>query len=200
MKTCYVDVETAGTDPGRHALLQVAMIIDIDGEVIATKVWNLSPFETDQIDDQALVVNKIDRGQLFSADRIDPRNAFTDISAFLGEQVDKFDKTDKLTFAAYNARFDNDFLRQFWLKCGDKYFGSWFSNQIVDPLQVVYFLRWLGQIPPLPDYKLGTVCANFGISIENAHDALADIKATRALAQILRAHTKFSMLEEGGDR
>jgi DNA polymerase-3 subunit epsilon len=37
-------------------------------------------------------------------------------------------------------------------------------------------------LPYLPDRKLGTVAKHLGVNLENAHDALADIKATREVA------------------
>jgi len=37
-------------------------------------------------------------------------------------------------------------------------------------------------LPYLPDRKLGTVAKHLGVTLDNAHDALADIKATRQVA------------------
>ncbi len=41
--------------------------------------------------------------------------------------------------------------------------------------------RYMGRIKT-ENLKLGTVCKSFDVSLDNAHNALADIKATRELA------------------
>ena len=60
-----VDVETAGFDPRRHALLEIAaVILDMDGEgrlVLAeTHASHVTPFEGSKLDASALSFNKID--------------------------------------------------------------------------------------------------------------------------------------------
>ena len=78
-----------------------------------------------------------------------------------------------------------DFLKAFWVKNGDVYFGSWFNGRHVDPLQILIWQDWLGQLS-LPDYKLATVCRHYGIELgDQAHDALADVRAARALIKRL---------------
>lgn len=42
------------------------------------------------------------------------------------------------------------------------------------------------KMPYLPNRKLGTVCAHFGIEMDKAHDALSDIRATREVAKSLQ--------------
>lgn len=182
-KICYFDTETTGTDPVKNGLIQVAMIIEIDDEVVTEQSWNVHPHAGDVIEDRALEVNKIDRETLKTYP--EPSAVHREIAMVLGNHVDKFDRTDKFTPAGYNVRFDVDFLRQFFIKAGDQYFGSFFNYHMVDPMPLLFWLKFNGAIS-LPDYKLGTVCDHFGIELgDSAHDAIADIRATRRLIDVL---------------
>lgn len=82
---------------------------------------------------------------------------------------------------AHNAEFDTGFLR------------NWYSNlSIFFPasyraLCTLQRALWLfdenKSLTPPVNYKLGTLCQYFGVELsdENAHDALADVRATLAL-------------------
>ena len=97
----------------------------------------------------------------------------------LGRYCDKYNRLDKFYMAGYNVRFDADFLKEFFLKNKDFYFGSWFNYRFIDPLPLLHWANWVKEIN-LPDYKLATVCRHFQIPLQ-AHDAMADITATREL-------------------
>ena len=73
-------------------------------------------------------------------------------------------------------------LSAFFKKNSDDYFGSWQNWNAIDGLAIVRFLAWRGDIPMLENFKLGTACNHFDISLgDQAHDAIVDIKATRQL-------------------
>ena len=184
-KICYVDTETTGTDPDKHGIIQIAMIIEIDGTVVVDREWLVRPHPEVKADLEALAINGRTIAEIKSFP--DANQVFGDIQKFLGGFVDQFDRTDKLTPAGYNVKFDLDFLQSFWARCGDdKYFGSWFNWDAVDPLPLLRYLKFAGLLPPLQNLKLATVCDHFGVKLgEDAHDALADIKATRELVHLL---------------
>jgi len=102
----------------------------------------------------------------------------------LDAYVDPFDKRDKMIIMGYKVGFDSDFLRAAFKRMGGdmaKYgFGSRFVSgcqvdvsSLVGVLVAYHGLRLL-------NYKLSTVCEHFKIPLD-AHDALNDIRATRAL-------------------
>jgi len=199
-KIAYFDVETGGVDPHQHGLLQIAMILEIDGLIEEQDSWFVRPYPQDKIDPEALEINGIEAGQ-FDTFR-DPRELLTDvILPMLARHVDRYERTDKFTPAGYNVRFDIDFLRQWFVKGGEKYYGSYFNYRFVDPLPLLYWLCLERRIV-LPDYKLVTVCNHLGIEIVNAHDAMADIRATREVVQHLRRscfdHRDLTQNEERG--
>lgn len=96
----------------------------------------------------------------------------------------RYNRNDKMVLAGYNVGFDDGFFRQFFKKCGDKFYGSWFLPCRIDVLSEV--AKWQASNGVmLPNFKLGTVCAHFDIPIQ-AHQAFSDIKATRELYYTLQ--------------
>ena len=60
-----------------------------------------------------------------------------------------------------------------------------FQYKDVDVFALVKHLAFLGHINS-DNHRLGTVCDIYGVSLgDNAHDAIADIRATRELYQVL---------------
>lgn len=176
-KVLYLDTETTGTNPRRHGIIQFAGIIEIDGEVKETLNLKFRPFETDEIDDEALRITGTERSELES--RMTSREAYQQICSFFSRHCNKFDRDDKFYPAGYNVRFDLDMLSEFFKKNGDSFLGSWINWRSIDGLALANCLDLTGRIN-LPNHKLSTLCEEFGIPID-AHDALSDITATRSL-------------------
>ena len=174
-KILWFDTETTGLDPVQNGIIQLAGMVEIDGKIVDEFDFKMKPFEKDRIDLDALTVHG------YSLDKIknfeQPMEIWARLVQLLSKHCNKFDKSDKLFPAGYNCKFDIDFIAQWFLKCGDKYLGSWINWRAIDPLPVINILSLEGKID-LPNHKLETVCAHFGIEIK-AHDALSDIKATR---------------------
>jgi DNA polymerase-3 subunit epsilon len=186
MKIFHFDVETTGTDPVIHDIVQLAYIIEIDGRDKEGGNLFMQPFDYDAITEEALALNKLTIEQLRTFE--DPRVVYCSLCKTLSRYVDKYDRSDKFHPAGYNVRFDCDCLKEWFLKNGDVYYGSWFNWKQIDPLRVLHFMDGMGVIS-LPDYKLETVCAHYGIEID-AHEALSDIKATREIIKILSKYFK----------
>jgi len=176
-KAFYFDTETTGLSPKYNDILQIACLVEINGEVVETFVSNIKPFDMSNINEQALKVNGLKRADIekFPEASI-VHNKLIDM---LSKYINKFEKTDKFTPVGYNVKFDCDFLNAFFKKNDDKYYGSWFNWKLVDPLAKLYMMDYKRMID-LPNYKLSTVCQHFSIPI-SAHEALSDITATREL-------------------
>jgi DNA polymerase III subunit epsilon len=184
VKVCYLDVETTGTDPKVHGIHQIAMILSEQGRDCEELSYRPRLYGTEMIVPEALAVSGVTLDEISSVERPPAIEILAAIKRDLERWVDKFDTNDKFTVVAYNARFDMEFLKAFFERGGEKYFGSYFNWQMVDPLQLCYWLKYVGIID-LPNYKLATVCEHFGVKLEQAHDAMADIRATAELADIL---------------
>lgn len=180
-KALWFDVETTGLNARKHDIIQLAAIVEINGEVKDTFEMKFGPWDYSTIEPKALEVSGHTIEELKKFPH--PLEAYKKFVGFLGKYVNKYDKTDKFAPCGYNVHFDVDFLHAFFEKASDRYYGSWFSWKLVDPLSRLYCMDYEGKIA-LPDYKLATVCAHFNIPLK-AHDALSDISATREVYKIV---------------
>lgn len=181
-KVLYMDEETTGTDPVKNDVIQLAAIVEINGKVMERFNMRCQPFDYDAISQEALDVNGLTVEQLRTFP--EPIELYKALTGVMGKYIDKYDRTDKFTPAGQRVGFDADFLKAFFEKCGDKYYGSWLNWRHVDLLAVVRFLRYAGVLE-IENDKLETVAAHFGITFD-AHDAMADIETTRNLLWIIR--------------
>jgi DNA polymerase-3 subunit epsilon len=186
IKGLYVDVETTGlTDD--HAIIQLSGIVTINGDIKEEFDFRIKPLESDIIDDKALKVNGIKREAFSREEYLYPDVAYNKFTSLLGKYVGKFDRQDKFHFIAYNAKFDMDRLRAFFLKMSDKFFGSWFFFPYIDVMSLAA-TALVRQRHTMPNFKLLTVAETLGIDTTkfNLHDSLDDIKLTREVFMRLK--------------
>ncbi len=181
MKVLYIDTETTGRNPVKNDVIQISGFIEIDGIIKESFDLKCQPFSYENIEMEALAVNgqTVETLKTFET----PRDTYNKFTKILGTYVNKFDRNDKFYVAGYNVRFDLDFLKSFFEKNNDVYFGSWFNWKCIDPLPILHFLEYQGKIK-LDNYKLSTVCEYYKIELD-AHDAANDILATREVIKYL---------------
>jgi len=175
MKTVFIDVETTGLDPKLHGIWSIAGLICEGGKTLDSFDFKVDPYDNDQIDSEALEVGGI--SELDFAGFADPAETKDALCAKLGGFCDQYDKKDKMFFAAYNASFDNQFMREWFLKGGDDYFGSWFWTPAIDIMTLAgVYLR--GERPGMKNFKLKTVAEAMGLHIDEArlHEAIYDVE------------------------
>jgi DNA polymerase III alpha subunit (gram-positive type) len=205
-KLLFIDVETTGVNPERNGLIQISGCVQLGNEVRESFDFFVRPFPQDEIESAALEVTGINPRQFLPADHPDhlavpgqhfenPKEIFERLATMFAKYVDKFDKTDKFQLVGYNAHsFDMPFLRRFWEKNGDRFFGSWFWYPCLDVMLV-----WAQILQPvraeLSNFKLATVARHCGINVDDRrlHDSQYDIELTRELwlsacRMINRAH------------
>lgn len=95
--------------------------------------------------------------------------------------IDKYDRSDKFIVCGYNVKFDIDFLSNFFKKNGDSYLFSYFGC-VQDPYPVLNYLKSLEKID-IDKLNLASVCDFYDIKMGEAHDAMADIEATKLLIE-----------------
>ena len=97
----------------------------------------------------------------------------------MGKYIEKFDRNDKFHFIAYNANFDDNFMRSFFKKNNDNYYGSWFYWPPLDVANLAgaYLANSRSK---MINFKLMTVANFLGFEADSgkAHDALYDIETT----------------------
>lgn len=186
MKLCFIDVETTGTDPVKNGIIQLSGQLVIDGKEQEPFDFKISPFPDDVIEDKALKISGITRDDLKSDEFKTAKyvkGAFMDI---LGEHIDKFDRINKFFFVGYFADFDCRFMREWFLKQGDVYFGAWFWHPPIDV--AVLAMAALGdRRAKMLNFKLATVAKEFGIEVDagRLHDAAYDIELTKRIYSLI---------------
>lgn len=184
-KIAWIDTETGGVNPDKNPLLQTAIEIFINEEMIKSEIFYSAPFEGDIVEDEALEKNGFTREQINKFPS--PMITHIKIVKLLEKYVNRYNPLDKFIFAGYGARFDSDFMRAFFVKNGDNYFGSYFYSLPMDVMSFVAEGLLLGTVKPMKNFQLGTVCEQMGIDLgEKAHDAMEDIRATRELYEKLK--------------
>lgn len=189
MKLFYFDLETTGTNPGRHGIHQISGEIEIDGKTVETFDFKVQPNPQAQIEDAALAVGGVTREQIMAYPPMG--QVYTKLVTMLGKYVNKYDKTDKFHLVGYNNRgFDDNFLRGFFLQNGDNFFGSWFWSDSIDVLVLAStYLAYCRR--ELPNFKLATVADFLGIDTTagKLHDASFDIYVTKTVFKYIMSRT-----------
>lgn len=181
MKILWFDVETSGLNAKDNDILTLAGIVEIDGETKEEFYLEMQPFNYETVSEEALKVNGLTLEQIkkFST----PQESYRKLTSIFGKYINKFNKNDKFICGGHNTKFDFDFLVEFFRKNNDKYLGSWVEYQFsscIDTLPLVQLMRFK-KIINIENCKLVTASKEFGIDLSQAHNALADIKATREL-------------------
>lgn len=181
MKRFFYDLETTGLYPGKHGIHQIAGLIEIDGEVVEGFNFKVKPNPLAEISPDALDASNVTVDQINSYE--DMLSVFIKLKSILSKYVDPFNKQDKFFLVGFNNRkFDDDFLRGFFLQNGDNYFGSWFWSDSHDILVLAsYFLR--NKRTKMENFKLKTVAKYIGLEVDETklHDAMYDIYLTRGI-------------------
>lgn len=180
-KLFFYDLETTGTNPGRHSIHQISGEIVIDGKTLETFDFKVQPNPKAIIEDAALEVGEVTREQIMAYPPMG--QVYIALVAMLSKYVNKYDKTDKFHLVGYNNRgFDDNFLRGFFLQNGDKFFGSWFWADSIDVL-VLASTYLANRRAELQNFKLATVADFLGIDTTagKLHDASFDIFVTKAV-------------------
>lgn len=185
-KAFYFDVETTGLKAEANGLTQIACIVEY-GDVKDELVLNINPYtynKSIQISDEALEVTNKTREDLQSYPS--SKEQFKVFIEFLDKHIDKYNKSDKFHPIGYNSTFDMQFLMAWFVDNNNNYFGSYFYYGDIDVYKLYSLLLFEMDLPKTTNRKLSTLCEEFGIELNNAHDALDDIKATKNLYEYLK--------------
>lgn len=180
MKILYVDVETSGLDSSRHGITQLAGCVEVDG--VVKESFNFKPrlFPGDLMAKEALEKTGLTEQAL--RDRtLTPEDCYAQFCAILNRHCDKYERADKFFLVAYNGYFDDDFLRSFFRKNKDEFYGSWFWWPVLD-LAVLTAWAYAKVRPRFRNFQLATVCETLGVKAPGeAHEAAHDVALVRAL-------------------
>lgn len=169
----WVDVETTGLNSYRNGIIQLAGMVEIEGNIVEQFNYNVAPFPFDMIDMKALEVNGKTREEIQQYDK--PAKVYKEFK----DLVEKYANGTKLICAGYNVGFDVRFMKDFFGKNGDKAFFTNFDYHTLDVMNSAMMYCHKKNVK-LKNQKLVTVAEHFGINA-NFHDAMGDIVATREI-------------------
>ena len=186
MKYLWIDLETTGLDPVRHGVIQIAGIVEIDGEIKEEFNFKVRPFKGDGVSLDSIMAHGISIEEMKSYKP--PNEIYRKLTKLLSKYVQVYDKSDKFHLLGYNAKFDYDFLRKWFEKNHDTYMGSyiWFPPLDIMNLACFYLST---ERATIKNFKLDSVARAVGLKPKEGllHDASYDIRLTRDLYQALRS-------------
>lgn len=190
MRLVFIDLETGGLDCTRHPITQIAAVA-VDEQLRELEAFETKvQFDERQADPEALAKSHYDAA-VWARDAIAPRQATDALSAFFKRYADVkmvSQRTGRDYFVAqlagYNAAtFDGPFLQAMYRQ-HDAFLPA--TYRVMCCLQrVLWHFHYRPEHPQPIDFKLGSVCQHFGITLDGAHDALADVRATVELCRAL---------------
>ena len=115
---------------------------------------------------------------------------------FAAKIEQEFSQTGTIGVGYNTIRFDDEITRfMFWRNLIDPYAREWQNNcgrwDILDVVRTTFALRpeginWPTNDEGKPSFRLEHLSAANGLSHESAHDALSDVRATIALAKLIK--------------
>lgn len=189
MKIIWIDVETTGLDFENNTIIELAAIYEDTREVKPFEIFHRyckpkkRPYDFEVIEKlTGITWSFLEKHGLKEAILL------RDFKEFLGKFINKFNKNDKAIFAAYNARFDNNFIRELFTRYNDKYFGSWFYSMPLDILSTV-MLAFKNEVIGKPEnFKNATIAKHLKFNDFKEHNALSDIQTSRKIQLKLEAN------------
>lgn len=194
MKIVFYDIETSGLIAKKHEIIQIAAIafsVEKDWWQELEQFEVKLNFDLNRADPQALENNCYDQA-LWAREAIAPLPAVQAFSGFLRKYADvkRIGRKSGKSFyccrtAGHNIKnFDDPFVREFFSRMN--MFCPIDFMEAYDTLQLALWAFGLQSHQPIPEnYQLGTLCRMLDIPLDNAHDALSDIRANSRLAQTI---------------
>ena len=184
MRFLWLDVETTGLEVSDSAPFQIAFILVDNGKFINAELFFLNPLsETIKYHEDAGKIHGYSEEQIRSFEpesvQVQTIAAYLDRCRFL--RKGPYINSERMIIAGYNVGFDIKHLTALMERNGVD-MDTYFTGEAADVYEQVKQAGIQKVLPYLPNRKLPTVAKHLGITLENAHDALADITATRAVA------------------
>ena len=157
-----VDLETTGFDPQKDRIVQMAaVLVNGRGEVVDTFDTVVKPESPEEYEHGAEHVHGISRQMVENG---------MPLSKALSRM---WSLTDGRVFTAHNARFDISFLEAESNRVG--------INRVVNDFVDTLALARRADIDRTRKHSLQALCEHYGITVERAHEAMSDAKATASV-------------------
>lgn len=196
-KLAFIDLETTGTDPARHSLWEIGLIL-VSEETEQRYCWQVMP-DLSVADPMALRVGRFYvrfrllgspvgkvRAMIHPSDVAVPEMDAASLAAYLAPVL------DGASLIAANVAFDAAFLAAFLRANGQCPTWDYHLVEIES-----YAAGALGLEPP---WKLNALLDDFGVSVsrEYRHTALGDAQAIRELWHQVGVHNRAAKMLAAG--
>jgi len=179
MTVVWCDTETTGIEPIDSGAFEIAMIIYKDSEMLTEKVFLLNPLDEEvKFHESAYKVNGV------SEETIRSYPPASEVMPEIAEFLRSYMPDEKLVFAGYKCKFDYRHLSALFFRHGFT-MDNLFNGKLVDVYERVKKAQELKILGRTQNQKLETMTKALGIPHDDAHSALADIKATRRLYETI---------------
>lgn len=188
----FLDTETGGLRP-EHPIIQLAAVaVELTTGAVHETFEAKLRFDVAVCDPQALRINRYAEQQDQWETALPPNDAMARFKAFL-ERHESVNMKSARSGRAYRvARVGGHNIATFDVERISRAFkaaGLFLPVQFSGMLDTLHAAAWYFEgrpdhIPP-KDFKLGTLCEHFEIPTAGAHEALADVLMTIALARKL---------------
>jgi DNA polymerase-3 subunit epsilon len=175
MTVVWCDTETTGLEPINSGAFELAFMVYKESVLLEERLFYLNPLDDEVLfHESAFDVNGIPEETIRSYPP-----AYTVVPEII-EFLKKYIADGKMYFAGYKCSFDYGHVSALFFRCGFN-MGDYFNGEMIDVLELVKKATSMKLLPRTENQKLETMCKALGITIENAHSALADIRGTRRL-------------------
>lgn len=185
-KLLFLDVETTGLNSYNCAIVQIYGIVRINGVIKEEFEIRMRPHRGAKID----VNSNFNRNKKV----VSPERGLEILISKLEKYVDPYNRRDKFFIVAYNARYDTDFIRAWFTRNDNQWFGSYFWHPSMDvmhmALEDMYKRNTRHEVDNM---RLGTVAQYYGLRVTESslHDAKYDTRLTKDLYnRIKKSSTK----------
>lgn len=193
MKFLWIDTETTGIDEVKSRPFEVAIIFlnnrkEPDGKI--SRLECERDFFCNPLIDGVEYSEEAGKIHGYSEEKIkamDPASKIVpNIVEFLKDTITQFGTgpEEKAFMCGYNVNFDYKMLKKLLADYGYN-LDEYIQGHLMDVFEQVKAAGNKRVLPRLENRKLGTVAEYLRINLENAHNALADIRATKEVSKSL---------------
>jgi len=194
MRLVFFDLETGGLEL-HHPIIQIAAVATTpDGDELSSFEAKLQ-FDIAQADAESLTKNSYS-AEAWASRAVPPSVALSSFTQFLRPFTD-IPMVSRRNGRPYRvaqlighnaAEFDSPRL-QHAFKSNDIFLNA--SWSVLDTVQRArFFFHEHPELPRPASYSLGDLCAALDVPLVDAHDALADVRATAGIYRAMRNHGK----------
>jgi DNA polymerase III epsilon subunit-like protein len=172
------DTETTGIGD-EHSIIEITLCRLSTNEL---KTWCIKPFDTDNIQAEALRINGHKLENLKHQTKygqetyLEPSKVIVDIENWL---MYDFHTSEERVLVAHNANFDKQFIVNLWDRCNSTDTFPFNKKLIIDTMQIQLFLEVIGKVPESEYYNLMSLVEKYSVKKEKSHSSDGDVKMCR---------------------